>query len=439
MQEEREARRVELVVSNRTILRLLAIAAAFVTLLYVCYLVREVLLLGLISLFLALILNPAVTALERRLGWKRQPAVLTVYLSVTVVVVGFVAAVLTPLIRELTHFLDHLPDYVDQLERSQLFRDADRRYKILDQVRTNAKRLSSEAPNVGTGLLGIAGKIVTAVIGAVTIFFLTLFLLLELPRIARSLHQLLPPEKADRAERIALEVNTTVARYAAGALVIATIAGVVTWTTLTLLGVPFAIVLALLVAFFDLIPLVGATVGAILAVAVAFTHSTSAGVTMLVVHLVYQQVENHVLQPMVGAALRRRLPRRRDPLRARRGDPPRRPRRPPRDPDRGLDPGGPLRDDRGAPSHDRGAASGPAGRRSGSAGPRAVRLGRRLRPRPPGRACGPAGPPRRSSRRRAPAPRRRATAAGGSRPGAGSRRARGGAGRGAAGARRVRG
>ena len=85
MQEEREARRVELVVSNRTILRLLAIAAAFVTLLYVCYLVREVLLLGLISLFLALILNPAVTALERRLGWKRQPAVLTVYLSVTVV------------------------------------------------------------------------------------------------------------------------------------------------------------------------------------------------------------------------------------------------------------------------------------------------------------------------------------------------------------------
>ena len=81
---------------------------------------------------------------------------------------------------------------------------------------------------------------------------------------------------------------------------IATIAGVVTWTTLTLLGVPFAIVLALLVAFFDLIPLVGATVGAILAVAVAFTHSTSAGVTMLVVHLVYQQVENHVLQPMVA-------------------------------------------------------------------------------------------------------------------------------------------
>lgn len=295
-----DGRQVELVLSNRTIVRALALVAAFGTLLYLVYLVREVLLLALISLFLALILNPAVTALQRRLGWKRQPAVLTVYLTVTVVVVGFVAAVLTPLIRELSHFLDHLPDYVDQLKRSQLVRDADQRYNILDRVRTSAERLSTEAPNVGNGLLGIAGKIVTAVIGAITIFFLTLFLLLELPRIAGSLHQLLPPERADRAERIALEVNTTVARYAAGALVIATIAGIVTWSTLTLLGVPFAIVLALLVAFFDLIPLVGATVGAILAVAVAFTHSTSAGITMLVVHLVYQQVENHVLQPMVA-------------------------------------------------------------------------------------------------------------------------------------------
>ena len=298
--ESDERRRVELTVSNRTVLRIVAITSAFAIGLYFVYLIREVLLLALISLFLALILNPAVTALERRMGWRRQTATLIIYLTVTTVVIAFVAAVLTPLIRELTHFLDHLPEYVDQLERSQLFRDADHRYNILARLRTNAEQLSSQAPNVGTGLLGIAGKIVTAVIGAVTIFFLTLFLLLELPRIASSLHGLLPPEKADRAERVALEVNTTVARYAAGALVIATIAGIVTWSALAVLGVQFAIVLALLVAFFDLIPLVGATIGAILVVAVAFTQSTTAGIVMIVIHLVYQQVENHVLQPIVA-------------------------------------------------------------------------------------------------------------------------------------------
>ena len=129
--------------------------------------------------------------------------------------------------------------------------------------------------------------------------FLTVFILLELPALGRSILGLLYPDSANRATRIAADVNVTIARWVAGTLIVATFAGVAMYIACTIMGVPFAIVLALLVAVFDLIPLVGATIGAIVVVAVAFTQGVTEGVVMLIFSLVYQQVENQIIQPIV--------------------------------------------------------------------------------------------------------------------------------------------
>ena len=130
--------------------------------------------------------------------------------------------------------------------------------------------------------------------------FLTLFLLLELPSIGRSIVSLLPPEQADRAIHMQAEISSTVARYVATNIAVSVFAGIVTWISLELLGVPFALVLALLMGLFDLLPLIGATLGGAIVVIVAtITVGVTAGVIMIVVLVVYQQTENHLVQPIV--------------------------------------------------------------------------------------------------------------------------------------------
>ena len=197
-----------------------------------------------------------------------------------------------------------------------------------------------------------------------------MFILLELPALGRSILGLLYPDSADRATRIAADVNVTIARWVAGTLIVATIAGVSMYIACTIVGVPFAIVLALLVAVFDLIPLVGATIGAIVVVAVAFTQGVTEGVVMLIFSLVYQQVENQIIQPIVmkrsglGLALHR-ADQRADRLVAARHH-----RRAARDPLRRLDP------DRAARGASRPAARRCRARASGWPRPTAARPSR---------------------------------------------------------------
>jgi predicted PurR-regulated permease PerM len=247
--------RVELVVSSRTVLRVLAVAVAFLALLYVLWIVRDVLVLVLISTFLAISINPLVT--------------------------------------------DNVPAYIEDLQNSRLFRDLDREYDILSKLRAQAETLPAQLPDTAGSLLGLAGTVFNAILKFLTVLFLTVFILLELPALGRSILGLLYPESAERASRIAADVNVTIARWVAGTLVVAAMAGISMYIAASIAGVPFAIVLALLVALFDLIPLIGATIGAMIVVAVAFTQGVTPGVAMLIFSLLYQQLENQVIQPIV--------------------------------------------------------------------------------------------------------------------------------------------
>ncbi len=291
--------RIEIVVSSRTVLRVLGVAFAFIALLYLLYLVRSVLVLVLISTFLAISINPLVTIVERKLRLSRGPAVVLVFLTLLILFGAFLTALLTPLYSEVREFAENVPDYLQQLQDSRLFRDLDREYDILDKLQAQAEDLPARLPDTAGSLLGLAGAVFSAILTFVTVMFLTVFILLELPALGRSILGLLYPDSADRATRIAGDVNVTIARWVAGTLIVASIAGVAMYIACTIMGVPFAIVLALLVAVFDLIPLVGATIGAIVVVAVAFTQGVTEGVVMLIFSLVYQQVENQIIQPIV--------------------------------------------------------------------------------------------------------------------------------------------
>ena len=133
-----------------------------------------------------------------------------------------------------------------------------------------------------------------------TVFFLTLFLLYELPAIARMALAQMPPERRPRVVAAAQHMNRNVGGYVAGNLVISLICGAVTTLALYMLDVPYSLALGVFMAVFDLIPLVGATIGSVVVIASAFIFvDTRAGIIMFVVVMVYQQIENHILQPLI--------------------------------------------------------------------------------------------------------------------------------------------
>jgi predicted PurR-regulated permease PerM len=292
--------RVELTVSNRTLLRVLAITTLFLFLIDLRNALHTVLIELLIAVFLAIALNPLVSVAERRLRLKHGPAAVVVFLLTILVVVVFLIVIFTPLYNEVRSFSEHLPEYLDKAEKSRLFKDLDQRYDILSKLRKQSQTLPERLPATASAALGLAGTVANAVFETITVLFLTLFLLLELPAIGRSIVSLLPPAQADTAIRMQGEISQTVARYVATNIAVSVFAGLITWISLIILGVPFALVLALLMGLFDLLPLIGATLGGAIVVIVAtITVGVTAGVIMIVVLVVYQQTENHLVQPIV--------------------------------------------------------------------------------------------------------------------------------------------
>ena len=292
-------RRVEITVTTRTLMRVLLTATAFLLVIYVLWQVREIGQLVLIAAFLALALNPLVTVIERKLGNRRGVASVIVVLGVIIFLIAFLSALLTPLYEETRSFATRAPALIDELRNWGPFHSLDARYNVIQRLSDGASQYSNRLPAQAGSLLGVATAVVTGFGKSLTVLFMTLFLLLEIPRFLRTITELLRPGHADRSLEVFDQVNGTIARWTAGVLFIAAIAGTLTGVTAWILGVPFALALGLLVALLDVIPLVGATLGSTVAVLVALTTSLTAGIIMLVLAVVYQFIENHIIQPVV--------------------------------------------------------------------------------------------------------------------------------------------
>jgi predicted PurR-regulated permease PerM len=288
-------------VRPRTILLVLGITVLVGLALALVYLAWRPLTWIIIAAVLATALNPAVEAIERR-GQKRVWAATVVFVLALLVVTGIGFLVIPPLVTQVTEFGNALPDFIDDLTagRGPLGWLQDE-YQIVDRIRE-----AIEKQGVG-GILGLGGpvldvvrSVVTAVVGAITVIFLTYFMLLEGPRTIRGLLGLLPEPTRPRYERVGRDIYQAISGYVTGNLLISLVAGTLSTIVLFALGSEYAVALGLLVAVLDLIPLAGATLAAILVSTVIFIETD--WVRCLIVigfFIAYQQFENHVLQPLV--------------------------------------------------------------------------------------------------------------------------------------------
>jgi predicted PurR-regulated permease PerM len=289
-------------VEARTVLNVLLIVLAFVLVLEMIWLSREVLTWILVALFLAIALNPAVDFFQRH-GVKRRGYAAALTLVLLLLGLAALGSLFVPtLVREANDFVRAVPGYVEDVSEGRgPLGDLDRKYDIVDRVREAVQKGGA------AGVLGLSGTavsitkgIITAIVAVVTIAFMTFFMLLEGPRWVDRFFALLPERSQERWRRVGGDVYKTIGGYVTGNLLISIIAGVATTLLLIVTGVSFAVALGLLVAILDLVPLAGATLAAILVTSVAFIdQGWVVGLIVLAFFIVYQQLENHVLQPLV--------------------------------------------------------------------------------------------------------------------------------------------
>jgi predicted PurR-regulated permease PerM len=247
---------------------------------------------------LALGLDPPVAALVAR-GWRRGRAALATFAALFAAVFAIVLVTAGPLWDQIVDFVNELPAYWDQLTHTDGFQQLVATGGVDDTIRNALKDLAAGLPEAATTILGIAGGAFGSVLSLVTLTFLALFLLMERPTITDWLFGFTPPEVERRWHPVLEECIRAVSNSLVGNVAISCVAALVAGLSAWALGLPFPIVLAVITGFLDLIPQVGATIAAVILVAVALTVSTPAAIAMLVIQLVYQQLENYVVYPLV--------------------------------------------------------------------------------------------------------------------------------------------
>jgi predicted PurR-regulated permease PerM len=285
--------------SFRTIARiffsLVVLAGGF----YLVYLVRDIVVLLFISLFLAVALGPPVDFFHRR-KIPRAASILLVYLLglLAVFLVGLL--VVPPIVTQVQDIAKKAPQYIRDIRNNPTLREYDDKYQITQKLEQQANKLPSVLGSAAGTLQSVTVGVFSAAVKLIAVLSITFFLLLDGQRLTNFLFGLMRSDREDRFRGVATQIYGAVAGYVAGNLIISVVAGLVTYATLELLGVPFAVPLSVLVAFLDLIPLVGATIGAVVVGLVTlFVDFPTATIVWVIVAVVYQQVENHVVQPIV--------------------------------------------------------------------------------------------------------------------------------------------
>lgn len=258
---------------------------------------RQVLILLLVAAFLALGLDPLVSGLERR-GMSRRMSILLVFFGVICLFLAFVAAIVPLLVNQLTTLAKNLPEYVDQLQRNQQIARLDQRFQFLDRAREYLERPDLGATSVG-GVVGVGRVVLGTTLSALTVLILTLYLLGSLPTIKATAYRIVPRSRRARVQLLGDEILGKVGGYVAGAMTIAGIAGTTTLVFLLIVRAPYPVALAMLIALTDLIPLIGATIGAVVVTAILLFYSIPVGIASAVFFLAYQQFENYLIYPRV--------------------------------------------------------------------------------------------------------------------------------------------
>jgi predicted PurR-regulated permease PerM len=288
--------------SVREILRIVITVVCVVIVLYLIYLLRKPISWLLISLFLALALSGPVNYLSRRM--KRGLAITVIYLVLLAIPMLLIALIAPPLVTEADKFAKNVPEYADDITRfvndNERLRDLNEDYDITGQLEKEAGKLPAKLGGAAGTLRDVGFGIVNSAFALVTILVLTAFMLGSGRRWTDAAIRLRPPDQRQRLRRSLDHMGEAVGGYVAGALTIALIAGVVTYIVLWILGVPFRAPLAVIAGLFSLIPLVGATIAAfVIGIVTLFENFPVATIIWVGWAILYQQFENHVIQPQV--------------------------------------------------------------------------------------------------------------------------------------------
>ena len=286
----------------RSIVRLVLIIVAVVMTLYLLYLLRRPIGWLVAAIFLAVALSAPVNQLNRHM--RRGFAITLVYLGLLLVPVLLAVIIVPPLVNGANDLADNAPRYArdvtDYVEKNDTLRNVNDDYQITDKLQQEAGKLPSKLGGAAKTLRDVGFGIVNSIFALVTILILTAFLLGSGRLWVDRALEFQPEERRLRMRRALEHMANAVGGYVAGVLLQATIAGLTSYILLTILGVPFRAPLALLIFFFDLIPLVGATIAAVLVgIATLFTDFPTATIIWTVWSIVYQQVENSVIQPRI--------------------------------------------------------------------------------------------------------------------------------------------
>jgi predicted PurR-regulated permease PerM len=254
-----------------------------------------------VAIFLALALNPIVEWLTRR-GVRRWGSVGLVFLGLLVVFAAIGMLVVPPVVQQGTELATNAPDYVEHVLQSHWVQELDRDYNLTDKIQAEFQKRITSGDTVGQvfgGVLGAGKAVDSGVFQTLTVFVLTLYFLASLPRVKQAAYQMVPSSRRERVSSLSEEILRRVGSYAIGQVAVASINAVCSWIMMTILGIPYAAVLAVVVGFLGIIPMVGATLGAVLVVIVAFFTEPRLAIIAGVYYVVYQQLENYVIAPRV--------------------------------------------------------------------------------------------------------------------------------------------
>jgi predicted PurR-regulated permease PerM len=282
----------------RTVLIVVSVAFA----LYLIYQLQKPITWLVVAAFIAIAMSGPVNVLERHM--KRGLAIALAYLALLLIPIGLGVLLIPSLVDQIGNLADNVPQYAqdvtDYVNENQTLNDLNDKYNFTSEIQNAANDLPSKIGDAANLLQDIGVGVVNSIFATVTILILSIFMVAGGPRWAEAFVRAQPPGRAERIERAIRDVGNAIGNYVAGALVQATLAGVSAFIVLTILGAPFAGPLALIVAFFDLIPVVGATIAAVfIGIVMLFVNFPVAVIIWVVWAIAYQQFENYVIQPQI--------------------------------------------------------------------------------------------------------------------------------------------
>jgi predicted PurR-regulated permease PerM len=253
-----------------------------------------------VALFLAAGLDPAVRFFERH-GMRRSYAVLTVILAVLAALALFLVAIVPVIADQVQSISGNAPQWLDELQGNSLVQRLDREYDVIDKVRdyvTNGDFVST----IFGGALGVGLAVLGALLNGFLVVVMTLYFLASLRTTTGAFYRLAPASRRERVSKLGDRILRSIGGYVSGAFIVALCAGLSSLVFLFIAGLSqYAVALAFVVALLDVIPMIGATLGAVIVTAIAFAEDWKIGVACAIFYVIYQQVENYVIYPRVMA------------------------------------------------------------------------------------------------------------------------------------------